>query len=298
MIAFLCNFFLEENTEEYIRVVTILDEPYTTDRKDMYDAILDACATGLKCRKSIKRNNTVINETTCCAGYTVDLFMLIIKYIGVKAEMYIVEDNKYGTFIDGKWNGLIGDIMAGKADVALAGLTITESRSSFVDFTLPFLESEMGILVKPQAIDLEFINFGFISPLSGYLQLMLWLIIVGVMVLNFAFENSVFLTSLTNREYAKEKYYPIYESITYISGVALQRDMGGVNPKRPGARLAAIVFAFSMVIVVTTYTAVLAAQNMQYVENNPFQRIKRSKGKQQNKINPHNHSNCRVNLFS
>ena len=50
--------------------------------------------------------------------------------------------------------------------------------------------------------------------------------------------------------------------MSYISGVTLQRDLGGVNPKRPGTRLLAVAFAFVMVFIVTTYTAVLAAQSV------------------------------------
>lgn len=244
----------------------------------MYDSLLGTCTMGLKCKKPVQRNNTIVYEPTCCGGYTVELFMLIIKYIGLKVNMYVVEDGSYGTLgRDGKWNGMIGDLVEGKADVALAGLTITESRSRVVNFTLPYLESEMGILVKPQIVHLDFINFEFLQPLNWELQFFLWLIIVGTMVVNFTLENSIYITSLTKKEYVEEKYYSTYESMTYISGVALQRDMGGVNPKRPGARFAAIVFAFGMVIVVTTYTAVLAAQNMQHVEKNPFKGSKDSR---------------------
>ena len=59
--------------------------------------------------------------------------------------------------------------------------------------------------------------------------------------------------------------------MSYISGVTLQRDLGGVNPKRPGTRLLAVAFAFVMVFIVTTYTAVLAAQSVQDQEQNPFE---------------------------
>lgn len=269
---------LDEHTDEDITAVILLDEPYAVDRMVMYDSIHDTCTVGMKCMKPVKNNGTVSYEATCCTGFVIDLFMLVIRQVGVNVHMYAVEDSNYGAKgNDGKWNGMIGDLLAGKADMAVAGLTITESRSNFIDFTLPFLEAEMGVIVKPQVIHLDFINFEFLSPLSGKLQLMLWLIIVGTIALNYGFENSIYLTSLTNKHYAQESYYSTYESMTYISGVALQRDLGGKNPKRPGARFSAIAFAFGMVIVVTTYTAVLAAQNVQYVEENPFKGSKDSR---------------------
>ena len=58
--------------------------------------------------------------------------------------------------------------------------------------------------------------------------------------------------------------------MTYTVGVALQRDIGGKNPSQLGAQILSIVFAFAMVIFITTYTAVLAAQSMQKVEVNPL----------------------------
>ena len=186
---------------------------------------------------------------------------------------YVVEDAKYGV-VDrhGKWNGMIADVIQGKADIAVAGITITEQREREVNFTQPFLEAEMGIIAKPSKKILGFINFEFLSPLSGELQLMLWFVIVGTMVLNYAFENNLYVYSLTTSERkSKYAYYSTFESMSYISGVTLQRDLGGVNPKRPGTRLLAVAFAFVMVFIVTTYTAVLAAQSVQDQEQNPFE---------------------------
>ena len=90
------------------------------------------------------------------------------------------------------------------------------------------------------------------------------------MVLNYIFENNIYAVSLTDEKYVQEPYYPTFESMTYIGGVTLQRDLGGQNPARLGARISAVIFAFGMVIVVTTYTAVLAAQSVQNQEKNPF----------------------------
>ena len=167
---------------------------------------------------------------------------------------------------------MIADIIEGKADIAVAGITITEQRERAVNFTYPFLEAEMGIIVKPAKKILSFVNFEFLSPLSGQLQLMLWFVIIGTMVLNYVFENNMYVYSLTTSEpNSKHVYYSTFESMSYISGVTLQRDLGGVNPKRPGTRLLAVAFAFVMVFIVTTYTAVLAAQSVQDQEQNPFE---------------------------
>ena len=129
-----------------------------------------------------------------------------------------------------------------------------------VDFSVQFLEAQLAIMFKPQFSNVGFINFEFISPLSGNLQLVLWVALIGTITLHYIFENNIYLSSFINKDETEERYYPIYESLSYIGGVALQRDLGGTIPLKLGARITAIAFAFGMVALVTTYTAVLAAQ--------------------------------------
>ena len=166
--------------------------------------------------------------------------------------------------------GMVGDIVSGKADMAVAGLTITGARSKVIDFSVPYKDATMGILVMPKIVQLKFYNFEFIAPLATQLQIALWIVVAGVVVLNFLYENNLYVLSLTSIKYKNTQYYPLYESMTYITGVTLQRDMGGKNPKRAGSRVNAIFFSFGMVIVVTTYTAILAAWSVKNQEKNPF----------------------------
>ena len=37
-----------------------------------------------------------------------------------------------------KWNGVIGDIVEGKADLAVGSLTINNERSQYIEFSKPF----------------------------------------------------------------------------------------------------------------------------------------------------------------
>ena len=134
---------------------------------------------------------------TCCVGFIIDLFLLILREVGLEVDMYAVEDGKYGIMkSDGTWNGMLADVIDGTADIAVAGLTITEAREKYVNFTLPYLEANMGIIVKPIKKIVDFVNFEFISCLSGELQLTLWFVIIGTMVLNYIFENNLYTYAL------------------------------------------------------------------------------------------------------
>ena len=59
-------------------------------------------------------------------------------------------------FQDGKWNGLMAELVAKKFDMVLTSLKINGEREAAVDFTAPFLESGTSILVSKRT--------GIISP--------------------------------------------------------------------------------------------------------------------------------------
>ena len=61
-----------------------------------------------------------------------------------------VDDGAYG-FMNketGEWNGLMGELLAQKADLAIADLTITYEREQAVDFSMPFMNLGISILYK------------------------------------------------------------------------------------------------------------------------------------------------------
>ena len=55
-----------------------------------------------------------------------------------------------------EWNGIIKTILDGEADMAMASLTITPERSEMIDFSVPFLETGIAIIVP--------VRDGVISP--------------------------------------------------------------------------------------------------------------------------------------
>ena len=58
--------------------------------------------------------------------------------------------------------------------------------------------------------------------------------------------------------------------ILYMSGLLFQRDIGGPNPQSLGSRTISITVAIFMMIVTTTYIAVLAADNVSFVPKLPI----------------------------
>ena len=81
-------------------------------------------------------------------GFDVDLINEIAKIIGKDIE-----------FVDMAFDGLLPALQAKKIDVIIAGMTATEERKQFVNFSEPYYESKQTILVHSNNEDI----YGFKS---------------------------------------------------------------------------------------------------------------------------------------
>ena len=61
--------------------------------------------------------------------------------------------------------------------------------------------------------------------------------------------------------------------LTYAVGLLFQRDIGGLNPRNFGSRVVSTALAIALMIVMTTYTAVLTARNIVNIKTLPISGI-------------------------
>jgi hypothetical protein len=111
-------------------------------------------------------------------GFAIDLVNHLATSIGFNYTINI--SSGYGSKnSDGTWNGMIGDVLEGKADMALGDLTINSEREEVVDFSMPFLDLGISILYvasPSKSIDL----FSFLDPLSPLVWVLM--LVAGVLV--------------------------------------------------------------------------------------------------------------------
>ena len=55
--------------------------------------------------------------------------------LGFTYSLYIVADGKWGNKVKGSWNGMIRDIVVGKADFTLQGTSLMKARAEDVEYT-------------------------------------------------------------------------------------------------------------------------------------------------------------------
>lgn len=81
-------------------------------------------------------------------GFIPDMMKRIGEELNQQYTLREVEDKRYGVKgRNGQWNGMIGEVVAARSELAAAPLTISHKREEAVAFTEPFLSFETTILV-------------------------------------------------------------------------------------------------------------------------------------------------------
>lgn len=149
------------STRLHMRVVTLVEHPFVFTREVDGDGMCPAgqlCLDPLTNKSSVLkgffknlsgRNGSVHTDLKkCCYGYCIDLLEKLAEDMGFTFDLYIVGDGKYGGFKNGRWTGLIGDLLSGAAHLAVTSFSINSARSQVIDFTSPFFSTSLGILVS------------------------------------------------------------------------------------------------------------------------------------------------------
>ncbi|OWF39222.1 probable glutamate receptor [Mizuhopecten yessoensis] len=123
-------------------------------------------------------------------GYIPDLLDEISGILNVSLVLNHVADGRFGSKdSQGNWNGMMGDLVANRSDIAAAALTLTVERSKAVHFSHPFEEVGLRILVKKPSLDIlsKLVNDDtgfFFRPLTSgvWISVIVSLVVVGIVI--------------------------------------------------------------------------------------------------------------------
>lgn len=134
------------------------------------------------------KTNEGTNVKKCCKGFCIDILKKLSKTVKFTYDLYLVTNGKHGKKVNNVWNGMIGEVscLLGKrvpkeelsgvwlsspggrrcsvltfvgcspcaqvvyhrAVMAVGSLTINEERSEVVDFSVPFVETGISVMVS------------------------------------------------------------------------------------------------------------------------------------------------------
>ncbi|MGH0116386.1 UNVERIFIED_CONTAM: hypothetical protein FKN15_035690, partial [Acipenser sinensis] len=134
----------------------------------------------------LKKNHEQYEGNEKYEGYCVELAAEIAKHVRYKYRLEIVPDGKYGARdLDSKvWNGMVGELVYGRADVAVAPLTITLVREEVIDFSKPFMSLGISIMIKKPQKSKPGV-FSFLDPLAYEIWMCIVFAYIGVSVVLF-----------------------------------------------------------------------------------------------------------------
>lgn len=210
-------------------------------------------------------------------GYCVDLIRELSKIGNFKYELRVLEGElaSHGTRNEkGEWNGLIRELIDGRADISVADLTITYERESVVDFTMPFMSLGIGILVKkPTKASPKL--FEFMLPLAPEVWIYLITAFVGVTL--FLFMVARFSPYEWHNPHPCEQEaeeltndFTMKNTLWFTIGCLMQQGCD-IMPGALSTRVMAAAWWFFILILVSSYTANLAAFLTVERMDNPIQ---------------------------
>ncbi|XP_034070799.1 glutamate receptor 1a isoform X3 [Gymnodraco acuticeps] len=238
----------------------------------------------------MKKNHEQLVGNDKYEGYIVELAAEIAKHVGYQYKLKVVSDGKYGARDpeNKMWNGMVGELVYGKADVAVAPLTITLVREEVIDFSKPFMSLGISIMIKKPTKSKPGV-FSFLDPLAYEIWMCIVFAYIGVSVVLFLvsrfspyewhaedYEEGAEPQSPTqasangvqqgqappqqNNQQSLEQTneFGIFNSLWFSLGAFMQQGCD-ISPRSLSGRIVGGVWWFFTLIIISSYTANLAA---------------------------------------
>uniref|UniRef100_A0A8D2L3K7 Glutamate receptor n=1 Tax=Varanus komodoensis TaxID=61221 RepID=A0A8D2L3K7_VARKO len=256
-------------TRMKLRVVTLVEHPFVFTREVDEEG---NCPAGQLCLDPRTNNSAVLDALfeelnsengsvplkyrKCCYGYCIDLLEKLAEDLSFDFDLYIVGDGKYGAWKNGRWTGLVGDLLSGTAHMAVTSFSINSARSQVIDFTSPFFSTSLGILVRVRDTA---------SPIGAFMWPLHWTMWVGIFVALHLM--ALFLTlyewkspyGMTPHGRNRMKIFSYSSALNLCYAILFGRTVSSKTPKCWTGRFLMNLWAIFCLLVLSSYTANLAA---------------------------------------
>ncbi|XP_066286133.1 glutamate receptor 4-like [Branchiostoma lanceolatum] len=207
------------------------------------------------------------NKVNCqYEGYAVDMLEEIAKIVNFTYKIHIVADGVYGSENEttGKWNGMVGELIEGKADLAVAPLTITLVRERVIDFSKPYTSTGISIMIKKPQKSKPGV-FSFLDPLAYEIWMCILFAYIGVSVVLFLVSrfspyewHPAESCGVGSEDEEQTNDFGIWNSLWFSLGAFMQQGCD-ISPRSISGRIVGGVWWFFTLIIISSYTANLAA---------------------------------------
>uniref|UniRef100_A0A672IHT1 Glutamate receptor n=1 Tax=Salarias fasciatus TaxID=181472 RepID=A0A672IHT1_SALFA len=218
----------EDADENHLSIVTLEEKPFVI--VDNVDILTGTCMrNSVPCRKHVKETNQIQICGSCKKSNSVTLSACQVVYK--------------------------------KAVMAVGSLTINEERSEVIDFSVPFVETGISVMVSRSNGTVS--PSAFLEPFSASVWVMMFvmlLIVTAIAVFLFEFVSPLgFNRNLAQGKDPHGPSFTIGKAIWLLWGLVFNNSVPVQNPKGTTSKFIVSVWAFFAVIFLASYTANLAA---------------------------------------
>ncbi|KAB0792649.1 hypothetical protein PPYR_14608 [Photinus pyralis] len=212
------------------------------------------------------RNRSNLNEDVGSKyeGYVADLIEKIAEELKFTYEFYLTPDTANGNYDENSqtWNGIMGDVISGVAQLGVSDLTVNHQRRQFVDFSNYFMTLGISILYKtPDQSEANM--FAFKDPLSDDVWMYTATAFLGLSIMLYMIARMA--PGDWQNPHPCETHPEELENIWNL-GNSLWLTMGSIMtqgcdilPKGISSRMAVAMWWFFSLLMTSSYTANLAA---------------------------------------
>ncbi|XP_037082452.1 glutamate receptor ionotropic, kainate 2-like, partial [Pollicipes pollicipes] len=212
----------------------------------------------------VNESDTSLKGNSRFEGFCIDLVNEIASLRNFSVEFDLVEGGAYGGIdpVTGQATGMVKALLDQRADMAVTDLSITYEREQVLDFTMPWMNLGISILYKKPTNEPPPL-FSFLAPLSLEVWLYMATAYLGVSVLLFIlarFSPYEWDNPHPCREDPDvlENQFSLLNSLWFTIGSLMQQG-SDIAPKAISTRMVAGMWWFFTLIMISSYTANLAA---------------------------------------
>ncbi|XP_032905466.1 glutamate receptor ionotropic, kainate 4 [Amblyraja radiata] len=212
----------------------------------------------------LKPNHQELQGNGQYEGFCVDMLKELSEILRFHYKIQLVADGVYGVAeTNGTWTGMIGELISRKADLAVAGLTITAEREKVIDFSKPFMTLGISILYRVQ-MGRKPGYFSFLDPFSPGVWLFMVLAYLAVSCVLFLVARLSPYEWYNPQPCFKGKcnvlvnQYSLGNSLWFPVGGFMQQG-SEIMPRAVSTRCVSGVWWAFTLIIISSYTANLAA---------------------------------------
>ncbi|KAF3778140.1 Glutamate receptor 2-7 [Nymphaea thermarum] len=213
---------------------------------------------GVPVPRSYKEFVDVQNNGTAVTGLCIDLFKAVVASLNYTILYVLSPFNDSSGKMAGSYDELVYQVYLQKYDAVVGDTTIIANRSKYVDFTLPYLESGVSMIVPVQPRDDN--AWVFLKPMTWPLWLTTgaFFVFTGIVVWILERGNSGSEFQGPPSEQTGKVFYFIFSTLVFAQKEKLVSNQ---------SRVVVIIWVFVVLILTSSYTAsltsMLTAQQLQ-----------------------------------